>query len=60
MRLENLNYYEVKKFDTIKEMMNMAVEEAGDKTAFMFKEKGQVKEKTYRQFQADTIYLGTA
>ena len=60
MRLDNLNYYETKKFETIKEMMNMAVEEAGDNIAFKFKAKGQVKEKTYKEFQNDTIYLGTA
>ena len=60
MRLENLNYYETKKFETIKEMMNMAVAEAGDHVAFKYKVKGQVVEKTYSQFQNDTIYLGTA
>ena len=60
MRLENLNYYEAKNFNTIKEMMNMAVEEAGARTAFKYKVKGQVKQKTYKEFQNDTIYLGTA
>ena len=60
MRLDNLNYYETKNFETIKEMMNMAVEEAGNNIAFKYKVKGQVVEKTYQEFQNDTIYLGTA
>ena len=52
--------YEVEKFSTIKEMMELAVKEAGDKVAFKFRRDGQIIDVTYRQFYADTMALGTA
>ena len=52
--------YEVEKFSTIKEMMELAVKEAGDKVAFKFRRGGQIIDVTYRQFYADTMALGTA
>ncbi len=45
---------------TIKHMMEMAVEEAGEHIAYKFRGKDGVCEITYRQFQNDTLYLGTA
>ena len=60
MKLENLNYNEVTKIDTIKELMDLAVKEAGDNIAFKYKEGKEVKDVTYNEFQNDTYYLGTA
>ena len=53
-------YYPVKKFDTIKEMMQIAVEDAGDKIAYKFKENKAVREVTFKEFRDTTVYLGTA
>ena len=55
-----MRYNIVEKFDTIKEMLNLAVEQAGDKIAFMYKDKNDIKKVTYKEFQEDTISLGTA
>jgi len=40
--------------------MQQAVNEAGDKTAFKYKEKNEIKEKTYKEFEYETNCLGTA
>ena len=37
MKLENLEYYNVTKIDTIKEMLDLAVKEAGEKIAFEYR-----------------------
>ena len=52
--------YDVEKFGTITEMMELAVKEAGDTVAFKFRRDGQIQDVTYRQFYADTMALGTA
>ena len=57
---KNYKFREVRKFDTINEMLELAVKEDGDKIAFKYKVKDDVKEVTYKEFQNDTIYLGTA
>lgn len=63
MSQKNYEYNEAVKIDTIKELMDLAVKEAGDKIAFEFRD-DQNKEKvikiTYKEFQKDTYYLGTA
>lgn len=41
-------------------MLELAVKEAGDKFAFKYKVGDKIKEITYKDFQNDTIYLGTA
>lgn len=58
----NKNYplNEVKKVDSVKDLMRQATEEAGDKIAFMYKEGKENIEVTYAKFQEDTISLGTA
>lgn len=58
----NKNYplNEVKKVDSVKDLMRQATEEAGDKIAFMYKEGKNNIEVTYTKFQEDTIALGTA
>ena len=58
----NKNYplNEVKKVDSVKDLMRQATEEAGDKIAFMYKEGKENIEVTFAKFQEDTIALGTA
>ena len=51
---------EVKKFSSIKEMLELAVKEAGDKVAFKYKENKEVRDVTYSEFQKDTLSLGEA
>lgn len=41
-------------------MLELAVKEAGNKIAFKYKVGDEIKEITYKDFQNDTIYLGTA
>lgn len=53
-------YIKVKKFNTIREMLSMAVDEVGDKEAFKWLEKKDVKSATYREFRDTTFSLGTA
>lgn len=59
---EQKNYpiNEVIKFDNIREMLDLAVENDPNHIAFMYKENKQEKQKTYKEFQNDTFYLGTA
>lgn len=54
------NVYPVK---SIKEMLNIAVKEDGDKTAFMYRceeDHDKIIEVTYKEFVQDTLELGTA
>ena len=53
-------YNEVKKFSTIREMMDIAVADAGDKDIYRWLEKKEIKSVTYREFQITLNYLGTA
>lgn len=53
-------YYKVEKFESIKEMLEMAIKAAGDQTAFKFRKDGKIAEISYRDFYADTLALGTA
>ena len=57
---EKLNYYSVTKIDTIKELINLAVKEAGEKIAFEYKNKKDIVKVTYKEFQEDINALGTA
>lgn len=57
---ENYAINEVIKFDNIRELLELAVENDPNHIAFMYKENKQEKQKTYREFQKDTFYLGTA
>jgi len=60
MKKPNYPYYEVTKFDTIKEMLDMAVNEAGGKIAFKYKENGEIIEQTYSEFVNQVNWLGSA
>ena len=51
----------VTKISSIKEMLEIAVKEAGDKTAFEYKdESNEIVKVTYKEFEKDTEELGTA
>ena len=52
---------EVRKVNSIKEMLNLAAKEDGKKIAFQYKdEKQKIVQVTYKQFKEDTEELGTA
>ena len=53
-------HYPVKKFETLRQMVDMAVEESGDTIAYKYRENKEIKSITYRDFRAQTSYLGTA
>lgn len=57
---QNYPYYEVEKIISIKDMMEKAVNEAGDKLAFRYKKGNDVVDVTYKQFQQETFALGSA
>lgn len=57
---KNYPLYEVKKFYDFKEMMDMAVKEAGDRAALRYKSKGAIKDVTYSELEERTDKLGTA
>ena len=57
---EKLNYYSVTKIDTIKELIDLAVKEAGNKIAFEYKNKKDIVKVTYKEFSEDINSLGTA
>lgn len=58
---KNYPLYDVTPFSDIKEMLDIAVREAGDAIAFKFKsEENTVIAKTYKEFYADVTALGCA
>jgi Long-chain acyl-CoA synthetases (AMP-forming) len=60
MSKQNYSYYQVTKFNTIKEMLDIAVKEAGDKIAFKYKDNGEIIETTYSDFAQQVLWLGSA
>lgn len=52
--------YDVQKFSTIREMLDLADSQAGGKNAFMYFEGKSEKSVTYHEFVSTTEYLGTA
>ena len=62
MRNEKLNYYEPTKIETIKDIIDIAVKEAGDNNAFEFKDNrtNDIVKVTYNEFKKDIDCLGTA
>lgn len=61
MGRKKIKYNEVKKVTSIKEMLEMAAQEDGDKLAFKYKGKDdRIVQVTYKQFLEDTNELGTA
>ena len=60
---KKLELYKVKKVEKVKEMLDLAVKEDGDKEAFEYrnpKNKEEIIKVTYKEFKNDTNYLGTA
>lgn len=57
---KKFTYIQVKKFNTIREMLAMAVNEVGDKAAFKWLDKKEIKSATYKEFKDTTFSLGTA
>lgn len=51
---------EVQKFSSIREMLELADTQAGDKTGFRYFEKKEEKSATFHEFVMTTEYLGTA
>ncbi|MBR3325396.1 MAG: AMP-binding protein [Clostridia bacterium] len=62
MKSENLNYYNVTKITNIKDIIDTAVKEDGDKNAFEYRNNitKKVEKVTYKEFQNDINKLGTA
>ena len=60
---KKMEYNQVVKFDTLKEMMELSVKDAAKQVAFKYrdeKDKDKIVDVTYEEFQNDTFYLGTA
>jgi long-chain acyl-CoA synthetase len=60
MAKRNYPYYEVTKFHSIKEMLDRAVKEAGDKIAFKYKNECGITEVSYSDFVKQVVWLGSA
>ncbi len=60
MKKSKYQYREVKKLDSIYHMLKMAEEEAGDKPAYKFRENGEIREVTFKEFRRTTLNIGTA
>lgn len=61
MEKQNFSYYNVTKFNSIKEMLDIAVAEAGNKVAFRFKENnGEIVDIKYSDFAQQINWLGSA
>lgn len=63
MGRKNYAFNEAVKIDTVKEILDLAVKEAGDKIAFEYRNpqnKEEIIKVTYQEFQKDTYSLGTA
>ena len=50
----------VKKFSTLRQMVDMAVAEAGDSIAYKYRDGNDIASVTYSEFAKSTSYLGTA
>ena len=58
--MKKIKYNEVAKVETIKEILDLAVKEDGEKDAFQYKDGDTVVSVKYKEFKEDTIALGTA
>ena len=58
--MEYKKLYDVKEVKSIKELMQYAVEQAGDRDAFRYKSGKDIVSVTYNEFQKDTLALGAA
>jgi long-chain acyl-CoA synthetase len=60
MSNQNFSYYKVTKFDTIEEMFDIAIKQAGDKIAFKYKDNDKIVSITYSDFVQQVMTLGSA
>ena len=51
--------YDVTKFSSLREMLEIAKAQAGDNIAFKFKKNGEVQSISYNRFYEDVYALGT-
>lgn len=54
----NYPLYDVQPFSSVKEMLELAVRDAGDKIAYKFKENDEIREVTFSQFVDTVTVLG--
>lgn len=59
MKERNYPLYEVQPFASIREMIELAVRDAGDKVAYKYKENGEAKDITFSQFADLVAALGS-
>jgi len=52
--------YEVEEFTSLRQAVKRHVDRHGDRAAFKFREKKEIKTVTYREFYNDSLYLGNA
>ncbi len=57
---KKVTFSKVEKFNTIKEMLDQAVNAVGDLDAFKWLDGNEIKKVTYKEFKNDVNYLGTA
>ena len=57
---KNYELNKVEEVKSIKDLLQKAVNEAGDKNAFRYKKGEEIVDVTYKEFMQDTINLGTA
>jgi len=61
MKKQKYSYYSVTKFGSIKEMLQIAVKEAGSSIAFKYKkDNDSIVDVSYSEFEQQTIWLGAA
>lgn len=58
--MRSINYYKVEKINTVKDIIDLAVKEAGENDAFLYKNGNDIVHVTYKQFEQDINSLGTA
>lgn len=56
----NYSLYKTERFVNFRQMLNGVEEKYGDRTAFMYKNGGEIKEKTYKEVNEETKSVGTA
>lgn len=56
--MKKFKEYEVEEFKSLRQAVKRNVERQGEKAAFIFREKKELKTVTYREFYNDSLYLG--
>ena len=58
--MKNIPYNDIVKISSIKEIMELAAKEAGDKAAYKIPDKNSYKSVTFREFNDTVDFIGTA